>query len=133
MTAYKLGQLKTGTAGGMVAIDDTALAVTDTRGPGIPLVYLNGAYTSQSDWRRVIAELGTEWRHSTYDERARSRSKRSADYSFEACIRDVNAVLVTGGLRPIRRSTVGCSVLAWRNEVERRVRVVSGSCQGRCR
>ena len=60
MTVHKLGQLKTGTAGGMVAIDGTALAVTDTRWPGIPLVYLNGAYTSQSDWRRVIAELGTE-------------------------------------------------------------------------
>jgi hypothetical protein len=26
----------------MVPIDDTALAVTDTGGPGIPVVYLNG-------------------------------------------------------------------------------------------
>jgi len=43
MTAHKLGQLKTGTAGGMVAINDTALAVTDARGPGIPLVGLDAA------------------------------------------------------------------------------------------
>jgi hypothetical protein len=27
---------------GMVPADDTALAVTDTGGPGIPVVYLNG-------------------------------------------------------------------------------------------
>ena len=31
MTAHKLGQLRTGTAGGMVAIDDTAIAVSGLR------------------------------------------------------------------------------------------------------
>jgi len=79
---------------GMVPVDDTALAVTDTGGPGIPVVYLNGQFATQGYWRRVTAELGTEWRHITYDERARGRkSKRSADYSFEAAVRDVGAVL----------------------------------------
>ncbi|WP_431965295.1 alpha/beta fold hydrolase [Actinacidiphila sp. bgisy160] len=79
---------------GMVPVDDTALAVTDTGGPGIPVVYLNGQFATQGYWRRVIAELGTNWRHITYDERARGRkSKRSADYSFEAAVRDVDAVL----------------------------------------
>ena len=77
----------------MVAVEDTALAVTDTRGAGRPVVYLNGSYASQSSWRPVIAELGTEWRHITYDERARGKSKRSSDYSFDACIRDAGAVL----------------------------------------
>jgi pimeloyl-ACP methyl ester carboxylesterase len=87
---------------GMVPVDDTALAVTDTRGPGRPVVYLNGAYASQRHWRPVVAELGTGWRHITYDERARGRSKRSADYSFEAAIRDVDAVLeATGVERPL--------------------------------
>ncbi|MEV4477646.1 alpha/beta hydrolase, partial [Nonomuraea sp. NPDC049504] len=52
---------------GMVAVDDTALAVTDTRGPGQAVVYLNGSYASQRSWRRVIAELGHRWRHLTYD------------------------------------------------------------------
>jgi pimeloyl-ACP methyl ester carboxylesterase len=78
---------------GMVPVDDTALAVTDTGGPGIPVVYLNGQFSTQGYWRRVIAELGTGWRHITFDERARGKSKRSADYSFAAAVRDVDAVL----------------------------------------
>jgi pimeloyl-ACP methyl ester carboxylesterase len=77
----------------MVPVDDTALAVTDTGGPGRPVVYLNGSYADQSPWRRVIAELGAGYRHITYDERARGKSRRSADYSFEACVRDIDAVL----------------------------------------
>jgi pimeloyl-ACP methyl ester carboxylesterase len=83
---------------GMVPVDDTALAVTDTGGPGIPVVYLNGQFATQGYWRRVIAELGAGWRHITYDERARGRSKRSADYSFEAAVRDVDAVLAARGV-----------------------------------
>ncbi|MFJ9029595.1 alpha/beta fold hydrolase [Streptomyces sp. NPDC102274] len=84
---------------GMVPVDDTALAVTDTGGPGIPVVYLNGQFATQGYWRRVITELGTGWRHITYDERARGkRSKRSADYSFEAAVRDVDAVLAARGV-----------------------------------
>lgn len=86
----------------MVPVDDTALAVTDTRGPGRPVVYLNGSYASQRHWRRVTVELGSDYRHITYDERARGKSKRSADYSFEACVRDVDAVLeATGVDRPL--------------------------------
>ncbi|SDP94108.1 alpha/beta hydrolase fold [Actinopolyspora xinjiangensis] len=87
---------------GMVPVEDTALATTDTRGPGCPVVYLNGSYADQSHWRRVIGELGSDWRHITYDERARGGSKRSADYSFEACVRDVDAVLEARSVdRPI--------------------------------
>jgi pimeloyl-ACP methyl ester carboxylesterase len=83
----------------MVPVDDTALAVTDTGGPDVPVVYLNGQFATQRDWRRVIAELGTGWRHITYDERARGKkSKRSADYSFEAAVRDVGAVLTARGV-----------------------------------
>jgi pimeloyl-ACP methyl ester carboxylesterase len=82
---------------GWLPIDDTALAVTDTHGPGRAVVYLNGAYASQRHWRPVIAELGAGWRHVSYDERARGRSKRSADYSFEACLRDLEAVLDRAG------------------------------------
>ncbi len=84
---------------GLVPVDDTALAVTDTCGAGTPVVYLNGSYTSQQSWRPVIAELGgNEWRHITYDERARGKSKQSSDYSFEACVRDVDAVLAARGV-----------------------------------
>ncbi|KRB38985.1 alpha/beta hydrolase [Microbacterium sp. Root180] len=78
----------------MVPVDDTALAVTDSGGSGTPVIYLNGQFATQGYWRRVIAELGPGWRHITYDERARGRtSGRSADYSFEAAVRDVDAVL----------------------------------------
>lgn len=84
---------------GMVPVDDTALAVTDTGGPGIPVVYLNGQFATQGYWRQTIAQLGTGWRHITYDERARGRkSQRSADYSFEAAVRDVDAVLAARGV-----------------------------------
>src|SRR5215813_9687749 len=78
---------------GMVPVEDTALAVTDTGGTGIPVVYLNGQFATQGYWRRVIAELGPAWRHITFDERARGKSKRSADYSFAVAVRDVDAVL----------------------------------------
>lgn len=84
---------------GMVPVEDTALALTDTGGSGIPVVYLNGQFATQGYWQRVIAELGTGWRHITYDERARGKkSKLSADYSFEAAVRDVDAVLAARGV-----------------------------------
>jgi pimeloyl-ACP methyl ester carboxylesterase len=83
---------------GMLPVDDTALAVTDSGGSGIPVVYLNGQFATQGYWRRVIAELGPGWRHITYDERARGKSKRSADYSFEVAVRDVDAVLAARGV-----------------------------------
>lgn len=89
-------------------VDDTALAATDTGGAGTPVIYLNGQFATQGYWRRVTAELGADWRHITYDERARGRkSKRSADYSFEAAVRDVHAVLDARGVE--RAVVVGWS------------------------
>jgi pimeloyl-ACP methyl ester carboxylesterase len=86
----------------MVPVDDTSLAITDTGGPGRAVLYLNGSYASQRSWRAVIADLGAGWRHITFDERARGRSERSADYSFEGCLRDIDAVLAaTGADRPL--------------------------------
>jgi len=99
---------------GMVPVDDTALYVSDTDGPGRPAVYLNGAYADQSHWRRVIADLGSDYRHITYDERARGKSKRSADYSFEACIRDLDAVLKARGVdRPLLVGWSFGGILGW--------------------
>jgi pimeloyl-ACP methyl ester carboxylesterase len=97
----------TSTWKGLVPVDDTALAVTDTGGSGVPVVYLNGQFATQGYWRRVVAELGTGWRHITYDERARGKSKRSGDYSFEAAVRDVDAVLAARGVE--RALVVGWS------------------------
>ncbi|AGM03121.1 alpha/beta fold hydrolase [Amycolatopsis keratiniphila] len=92
---------------GMVPVEDTALAVTDTGGPGIPVIYLNGQFATQGYWRRILADLGTDFRHITYDERARGKSRRSADYSFEAAVRDVDAVLAARGVE--RAIVVGWS------------------------
>ncbi|MEV0651157.1 alpha/beta hydrolase [Phytomonospora sp. NPDC050363] len=87
---------------GMLPIEDTALAVSDTGGPGTPVVYLNGAFAGSRHWKPVIAALGDGFRHITFDERARGKSKRSADYSFEGCIRDLDAVLTARRVaRPI--------------------------------
>ncbi|WP_275003505.1 alpha/beta fold hydrolase [Promicromonospora iranensis] len=83
---------------GMVPVDDTALAVTDTGGTGVPVVYLNGSYASQRHWKRVIADLGSGYRHISFDERARGGSGQSADYSFEACLRDIDAILAARGV-----------------------------------
>ncbi|RDI54470.1 alpha/beta hydrolase family protein [Nocardia mexicana] len=84
-----------------MSVDDTRLAVTDTGGEGPAVVYLNGAYSSQPAWRHVITELGPGWRHITFDERARGRSKKSADYSFEGTIRDLDAVLTARGVERV--------------------------------
>ena len=88
---------------GLVPVEDTALAVTDTGGAGLPVVYLNGQFATQGYWRKVIADLGPGFRHITYDERGRGRkSGKSADYSFEAAVRDVDAVLAARGVdRPL--------------------------------
>jgi pimeloyl-ACP methyl ester carboxylesterase len=99
---------------GMVPVDDTALYVRDTGGRGCPVVYLNGAYADQSHWRRVIADLGSDYRHITFDERARGKSKRSADYSFEAYLRDLDAVLKARRVdRPLLVGWSMGGILAW--------------------
>ncbi|MEU4311664.1 alpha/beta hydrolase [Nocardia sp. NPDC024068] len=82
----------------MVPVGDTALAVTDTGGPGIPVLYVNGHVATQHRWRRVIAELGPGWRHSTYDMRARGKLKASANYSFATNVADIDAVLAARGV-----------------------------------
>lgn len=85
----------------LLPVEDSALAITDTGGPGIPVLYVNGQFATQGYWRRVIRELGPGWRHLTYDERARGKSKRSADYSFAGWIRDVEAVLTARGVERV--------------------------------
>jgi pimeloyl-ACP methyl ester carboxylesterase len=100
---------------GTLPVDDTELYVSDTGGPGRPVVYLNGAYADQKHWKRVITELGSDYRHITYDERACGKSKRSKDYSFEACLRDLDAVLKARGVErpPLLVGWSYGGVLSW--------------------
>lgn len=86
----------------MIKVEDTALSVADSGGSGRPVVYLNGAYANWKHFKPVIAALGNDFRHITFDARARGKSKQSADYSFAAGLRDIDAVLeATGAERPI--------------------------------
>lgn len=79
---------------GLLPVDDTKLFVTDTGGKGITIIYLNGQFATQKHWVKVIDTLGSDFRHITYDERARGRkSGTSADYSFETCVQDIDVVL----------------------------------------
>jgi hypothetical protein len=55
--ATALEAVEPATSGG-VPTDDTALAVTDTDGPGVPVVCLNGQFGIQPQWRRVITAGG---------------------------------------------------------------------------
>lgn len=99
---------------GFLPVEDTALYVRDTGGPGRPVVYLNGAYADQRHWKRVIADLGPGYRHITYDERARGKSRRSQDYTFDAALRDLDAVLRARGVeQPLLAGWSYGGVLAW--------------------
>jgi pimeloyl-ACP methyl ester carboxylesterase len=78
---------------GLIPVDDTKLFITDTGGDGPTIIYLNGSYANQGHWKGVVKELGLNYRHILYDERARGKSRRSKDYSFKACLRDLSAVM----------------------------------------
>jgi pimeloyl-ACP methyl ester carboxylesterase len=92
---------------GLIPVDDTQLFVKDFGGSGIPIIYLNGAFANHNYWNKVITELGADFRHIIYDERARGRkSGTSSDYSFEACIRDIDKVLA---VREIKK----CIIVGW--------------------
>lgn len=78
---------------GLISIEDTHLFVTDTGGYGQTIIYLNGSYANQGHWNKVVKELGSNYRHVLYDERARGKSKKSNDYCFNACLRDLSAII----------------------------------------
>ena len=78
--------------------------------PFIIVALDGGAASGKSSSSRSLAErfnllhvdTGSFYRHITYDERARGKSRRSADYSFEGMIRDLDAVLKARGVdRPL--------------------------------
>lgn len=78
---------------GFVPIEDTKLYLDDTGGSGPAIIYLNGSYANLNHWKRVVKSLGSDYRHILYDERARGKSKKSKDYSFDACLRDLTAII----------------------------------------
>lgn len=75
-----------------IQVADTVLDCNDTEGPHRPVVLLNGMYGTQKDWASVQRLLNGKYRVITFDERARGKSRRSADYSFAGCLDDLAAV-----------------------------------------
>jgi pimeloyl-ACP methyl ester carboxylesterase len=82
-----------------VPVADTVLDCNDGGGSGYPVVFLNGAFGSQRGWEKVLNRLGSDFRAITYDERARGRSEKSSDYSFDGCIEDLAAIAAATGVR----------------------------------
>jgi pimeloyl-ACP methyl ester carboxylesterase len=82
-----------------VPVADTVLDCNDSGGSGYPVIFLNGAFGSQRDWDKVLKKLSSNYRTITYDERARGKSKTSADYSFDACLDDLSAIFAATGIK----------------------------------
>lgn len=82
-----------------VPVADTVLDCNDSGGSGYPVIFLNGAFGSQRDWDKVLKKLGHDYRTITYDERARGKSKKSTDYSFEACLDGLSAIIAATGVK----------------------------------
>lgn len=92
---------------GFISVDDTKLYTVDTGGSGTPIVYLNGQFANMTYWSKVIDNMGENYRHITYDERARGRkSGTSDDYSFETVVQDVDVILKSRNIKK-------CIVVGW--------------------
>ena len=67
------------------------LDCNDTECPHRPVVLRNGMYGTQWGWAPVQRLLDDKYQVITFDERARGKSGRSADYSFAGCLDDLAA------------------------------------------
>jgi pimeloyl-ACP methyl ester carboxylesterase len=85
-----------------IPVADTVLDCNDRGGSSRPIIFLNGAFSSQSAWKRALSRLSKDYRTITYDERARGKSEKSTDYSFDGCLDDLSAVTAaTSVQRPL--------------------------------
>ena len=91
-----------------IAVADAVLDCNDSGGDGQPVIFLNGAFGTQRDWKKVLRDLDRSYRTITYDERARGKSTKSQDYSFPGCLQDLSAVIIATGVQ--RTLLVGWSL-----------------------
>ena len=82
-----------------IAVADTILDCNDSGGDGQPVIFLNGAFGCQRDWKKVLGKLDGSYRTITYDERGRGKSTKSTDYSFLGCLQDLSAVIAATGVQ----------------------------------
>ena len=71
------------------------LAVRDSGGDGAPAVLLHGLGAPQRSWDRVAPLLAPHLRVVTYDQRGHGASAAASDYSLDAFLADLQAVLDT--------------------------------------
>jgi len=85
-----------------IPVADTQIHAVDTPGGSPALLFLSGGFGTVRNWDRVLERLGGRYRTVCFDARARGKSGRSADYSLQGAVDDVNAVSAAAGLeRPI--------------------------------
>jgi pimeloyl-ACP methyl ester carboxylesterase len=76
-----------------VTSGDVRLAVRDSGGDGTTAVLLHGLGAPQRSWDRVAPLLAPHLRVVTYDQRGHGRSAAASDYSLDAFLADLQAVL----------------------------------------
>lgn len=74
------------------------LHCTINAGPGTEVLFLNGAFSTGRDWKKVIRQLPPDAHTVTFDARGRGRSANAADYSFSGALEDVERVIEATGL-----------------------------------
>jgi pimeloyl-ACP methyl ester carboxylesterase len=85
-----------------VPVADTRLHVVETPGGEPAVVFINGAFGTIRDWRKVSERLAGKYRTVQYDARARGKSGTSNDYSVQAAADDIGRVIGATGLgRPV--------------------------------
>jgi pimeloyl-ACP methyl ester carboxylesterase len=76
-----------------VTSGDVRLAVRDSGGDGTTAVLLHGLGAPQRSWDRVAPLLAPHLRVVTYDQRGHGASAAASDYSLDAFLADLQAVL----------------------------------------
>ncbi|MBP0452147.1 MULTISPECIES: alpha/beta fold hydrolase [unclassified Kitasatospora] len=76
-----------------LSIDGRRLSYLDFGGTGRPLVALHGHLSEGATFARLAEALGPEWRLIAPDQRGQGESDRTADYSREGYLADLEALL----------------------------------------
>ena len=77
----------------MVPVADTRLHAIDAPGGTPALLFLSGGFGTVQNWSRVVRRLDGKYRTVRFDARARGKSGRSADYSVQAAVDDIERVI----------------------------------------
>jgi pimeloyl-ACP methyl ester carboxylesterase len=74
----------------MIPAADARHHAVDAPGGTPALLFLSGGFGTVQNWRRVIRRLDGKYRTVRFDARGRGKSARSADYSVQAAVDDID-------------------------------------------